>query len=302
MSKTDDLLQNNSGYFSESLKERSPMGSMGVAGLETPAEMQGRKKLSGAFTIELSRIFPDPDQPRKTFDQEALDQLAHSLKQKGQLQPARVRWDAAGERYLIIAGERRYRAAKLAGLTTLECIVHNKSLSEDELLEIQLIENCVREDLDAIEQAKAYQNLMKKKNWTQGALAENLRISRPTINAALSLLKLPGDIQSQIAQGKIPPSAGREIARLASETEQREVVARYLEQGITAQETAATVRVKKGKKPSTSTASKKLSRTFADGQRLTLSIKRRESLGQIADRLADWTQALRADSKRRDVA
>ena len=299
--RTDDILARSGGYLAESMQPHSSLGSLGGSGLSTPSEMQGRKKLNGAFSIDLDRLIPDPDQPRKTFEKEALEQLAHSLKTKGQLMPIRVRWDAKAERYVVIAGERRFRAAKLAGLASLDCVVHEKPLTADELLEIQLIENCIRQDLDPIENAKALKNLMEKKGWSQGELGDSLRMSRPAVNASLSLLKLPEDIQGQVATGRIPPSVAREIAKLKDTDEQKAMVARYLEGDLTSHDAAKTAKAKRGgKKPQTQ--SKKLARTWSDGQKLTLHTKRKESNVQIAERLKEWAAALLADGRTQKAA
>ena len=102
------------------------------------------------LSIQVDRLVPDPNQPRKEFEPEVLVQLAESLKERGQLQPIRVRWDAAMERWVIIAGERRWRASVQAGLPTITAVEASKPLTEDEILEEQLIENCVREDLRPI--------------------------------------------------------------------------------------------------------------------------------------------------------
>jgi len=296
LSRTDEILERSGNYLSESMQPRTSLGSLGGGSFSTPGEMQGRKKLASAFAIELDRIVPDPNQPRKTFEKEALEQLAHSLKTKGQLMPVRVRWDVAADRYVIIAGERRYQAAKLAKLATLDCVVHEKALSEDELLEVQLIENCVRQDLNPIEQALALKNLMEKKRWSQGDVAESLRMGRTSVLASLSLLKLPEDIQDQVSSGTLPPSVAREIVKLKDESEQRAMVARYLDGMVTSNDAAKSAKAKKeGKK--VSTQSKKLARTWSDGQKLTLHTKRKESNVQIAQRLKDWADALLADGR-----
>ena len=112
---------------------------------EESAKYQGCTRIKSALLIQVDRVVPDPNQPRKEFEPESLRQLADSLAERGQLQPIRVRWDAAMESWVIIAGERRWRAAALAGLSTLIAVEATKPLTADEILEEQLIENCVRE-------------------------------------------------------------------------------------------------------------------------------------------------------------
>ena len=114
-----------------------------------------------------------------------------SLKQRGQLQPIRVRWDEADQHYVVVIGERRWRAAKLAGLESIACVVVPGTATPEEILEDQLVENCLREDLKPIEQARAYQSLMQRLGLSQRALAEKLTVSQGQIMQALKLLELP---------------------------------------------------------------------------------------------------------------
>jgi ParB family transcriptional regulator, chromosome partitioning protein len=184
---------------------------------------QGRTQLREACLIQLNRIEADPNQPRAEFDADSLDRLASSLKQRGQLQPIRVRWDEADNRYLIVIGERRWRAARLAGLESIACIVVPGTATAEEILEDQLIENCLREDLKPIEQAKAYQSLMQRLNLSQRALADKLDISQGQIMQALKLLELPEAIRVSIDEGKVAPSIGYEIAKVADPVQQMEL-------------------------------------------------------------------------------
>ena len=142
---------------------------------EESAKYQGCTRIKSALLIQVDRVAADPNQPRKEFEAESLRQLADSLKERGQLQPIRVRWDAAMERWVIIAGERRWRAAVQAGLLTITAVEAAKPLTADEILEEQLIENCVREDLKPIEQARAYKALIDSRGISQRQLAETLR-------------------------------------------------------------------------------------------------------------------------------
>lgn len=297
MNKTQSIVSGAGSYLNESMTQR-PLGSGEAnASAVTMAEMKGRKKHNNAAIIDIDRIMPDPDQPRKDFDKEALEQLAHSLKTKTQLQPIRVRWDGTLDKYVIIAGERRYRAAKLANLPTLDCVVHDKVLSDDDRLEIQLVENCVREDLNPIEEAKAFKELMTKKAWSQVQLAEALKMGRSTVVVSLSLLKLPDDIQEQVSKGKLPPAVAREIAKLPTVEEQQAMAERYRTDGLSSDAAAKEIQVKKGTTKQKAAQSKKLSRTWADGQKLTLTTKRKESNAEIANRLQEWAAALLSDAR-----
>jgi ParB family chromosome partitioning protein len=186
-------------------------------------QFQGRTQLREACLIRLDRIVPDPHQPRVEFDADALQRLASSLKQRGQLQPIRVRWDDDGQRYVVVIGERRWRAAKLAGMETIACIVVPGTATAEEILEDQLVENCLREDLKPIEQARAYQSLMHRLGLSQRALAEKLDVSQGQIMQSLKLLELPEPIRESIDEGRIAPSIGYEIAKVPDRDRQLEL-------------------------------------------------------------------------------
>ena len=188
-----------------------------------PGQFQGRTQLREACLIRLDRIGPDPDQPRSEFDADSLERLASSLKQRGQLQPIRVRWDEPAQNYIVVIGERRWRAAKLAGLESIACIVVPGNATPEEILEDQLVENCVREDLKPIEQARAYQSLMRRLGLSQRALAEKLDISQGQVMQALKLLELPAAVQDSIDAGEVPATIGYELGKVADPAEQIEL-------------------------------------------------------------------------------
>lgn len=172
-------------------------------------------------TIPLAKLMPDPDQPRVEFDEAALEQLAHSIREQGQLHPIRVRWSDDHQCWLIISGERRYRAAQAAGLETIECYFHEGELTQTEVLEQQLIENLLRSDLRPLEEARAFQQLQRLNAWTGQQLAQALRIHGSRVSRALALLKLPADIQQQVDAGHLSPTAAYELSKLSRADQQR---------------------------------------------------------------------------------
>ena len=177
--------------------------------------------------ISVDEIDTNTDQPRKDFDQEALEQLAESIRAMGVLSPILV----CGEnsRYRIIAGERRYRASRMAGLTTVPCIV--KNLSDAEQMEAALVENLQREDLNPMEEAAAIQSLMKTCGYTQDMAAKRLGKSRSAVANTLRLLRLPEEIQALIAQGSI--TAGHARALLSIEDSEKQMaLARQIADGL----------------------------------------------------------------------
>lgn len=169
----------------------------------------------GSVTLPITEIEPNKDQPRKHFDQAALAELADSIREHGILQPLLVRPLPSG-RYQLIAGERRWRASRMAGLTELPVVI--REMSDEEAMELALIENLQREDLNPIEEAFGYRQLMDHYGMTQEKVAVTVGKSRPAIANALRLLALPNDIVDLVRQGEI--SAGHAKALLSLEDDQ----------------------------------------------------------------------------------
>jgi ParB-like partition proteins len=170
--------------------------------------------------VDLKKIFPNPDQPRREFDQESLNELASSIKELGIIQPITLR-EVGNEKYQIIAGERRYRASILAGLSTIPAYI--RTTGDEEVLEMALIENIQREDLNAIEVALAYQNLIEQYNLTQERLSERIGKKRTTIANFLRLLKLPADIQMGLKDKKIDMGHARALIPVDNPTVQLKI-------------------------------------------------------------------------------
>jgi ParB family chromosome partitioning protein len=213
----------------------------------TPAKYRGAARVKDAFAIELGRIAADPDQPRKDFDRAGLEDLAASLKARGQLQPIRVRWDEPMDRWVIIAGERRYRAAQLAGLETLLCVEAKGPLSADEILEDQLVENCLREDLRPIDQARAFKALLDRKGWTYRQLAESLHIAAASVARALALLEAPAPVRELVEADRLAPSVAYEISRVEDPAAAAALAGRAVAEDMTRAEVVAAVRTARGK-------------------------------------------------------
>ena len=201
----------------------------------------------GVDTIERSRF-----QPRVEFDPDQLRELADSIKQRGVIQPLLVRPLAASlgdssRRYELIAGERRWRAAREAGMTTVPVIV--RDASDQEALEIALIENLQREDLNPIEEAHAYEQLATQFKLTQEQIAEKVGRSRAAVANSLRLLGLPGEVQSWIADQRLSVGHAKAILGLTIAEEQRLVAERVLKRNLTVRETELLVeRIKGGAK------------------------------------------------------
>lgn len=162
--------------------------------------------------IRTAMIEPNPNQPRKTFDQAALDELAASIVENGLLQPILVREIQNGY-YRIIAGERRWRACKQAEITEIPCLIRN-DLDDRQIAEVALIENIQRRDLNAIEEAQAYRALITEYNLTQREVAEKVGVSRENVANILRLLDLPADVAEFVAEGRLSSSHARTLLGL----------------------------------------------------------------------------------------
>lgn len=175
--------------------------------------------------IETAKVIPNPKQPREYFASEAMDELAMSIKKHGIIQPLVVA-PIEGGKFEIIAGERRYRAAKLNSMQFLPVVI--RYAKEHEKLELALIENLQREDLNPIEEATGYRRLMDEFNLTQEAVGERVSKSRPVVANMLRLLNLPQEIREAIIRGKLSASAGRVLAGVSDPKKQKELFKKLL--------------------------------------------------------------------------
>ena len=190
------------------------------------AEVIGSSSISEAA---ISDIYPNPDQPRRTFEEESLKELAASLRSIGLVQPITLLKKSAGD-YMIISGERRWRAARMAGMTTLPAYI--KTEEDEHVMEMALIENIQREDLNAIEISLAYQKLIETYDLTQEELSTRVGKKRTTISNYLRLLKLPGEIQIGLTQKKIDMGHARALLSIPDPEHQLALYAEIIRQGL----------------------------------------------------------------------
>ncbi|KXG73852.1 ParB/RepB/Spo0J family partition protein [Thermotalea metallivorans] len=201
-------------------------------------------KKGDVVKISIHEIAPNRSQPRKDFAKERLEALSDSIRVHGIIQPIVIR--PVEEGYEIVAGERRWRAAREAGLKEIPCIV--KDLNDQQGIEIALIENLQREDLNPIEEALAYENLMNHYNLTQEEIAQAIGKSRPYIANTMRLLNLDDGIQEMLIQNKITSGHARALLRLENAALQREIAKEVDEKGLSVRETEALVaKILKGK-------------------------------------------------------
>ena len=197
----DALLEDNGAAFEHAFEHRSAFG-------------YSEEERKNASEMSLDKIFPNPNQPRKNFDEQALSELANSIKEHGVIMPIVVNDNKDGT-YMIIAGERRFRACKLAGRATIPVVVRN--YNEREIKEISLIENLQREDLNPIEAATAMKQLMVEYRLTQDELAERIGKSRPAVANTLRLLNLCPEVMMMVAEGKLSAGHARTVVPMPAE-------------------------------------------------------------------------------------
>lgn len=192
---------------------------------------------AGVTTLPLREIEPDPDQPRKKFDDEALAGLAASITENGLLQPIAVRPKKLGTGYLIIAGERRWRAARLAGLTDVPVLI--KDVTDEQAAALALIENLQREDLDPIEVAEGCRQLIEKYGLTQETAAKRLGKSRSAVTNSLRLLALPQEVRAKVSDGSLSFGHAKVLLGLPSEELIQAAAGEVIDKGLNVRQTEA---------------------------------------------------------------
>ncbi len=203
--------------------------------ITTPIKLSGTSQpIADRGEVPLSSISPNPKQPRSVFDSDALNELAASIKEIGILQPPVVRKISA-DKYELIMGERRYRAAKLAGLTTIPVII--RETTDNELLREALIENIHRSNLNSLEEAAAYNQMLTDFGFTHDELASKLGKSRPVITNTLRLLNLPPSVQKRLAAGTLSAGHARALLGLANPEEMERLANKIINEGLSVRAT-----------------------------------------------------------------
>ncbi|MBN1885445.1 MAG: ParB/RepB/Spo0J family partition protein [Candidatus Krumholzibacteriota bacterium] len=204
----------------------------GLDALISPDMRESVSETERIIEIEIDRIDPNPHQPRNAFDDGHLRELADSIGRFGVLQPVVVR--RSGDRYQLVVGERRFRASRLAGKTTIPAIV--RRIEDDDSLKLALLENLQREDLNPIEEARGYQALQDEHGLTAREIADILGKDRSTVSNTLRLLKLPDEVVGMLADGKLTAGHARAILAVEGAERQIELARRVVEEGITVRE------------------------------------------------------------------
>src|SRR6266404_7201457 len=191
-----------------------------------------------SFRVEVDRITPSPFQPRRTFDEAKIEELASSIRNQGIIQPLVVR--PKGDGFELIAGERRWRAAMKAGLSRVPVVI--REASDHEALQLALVEILQREDLNAIEEANGYRRLQEEFHWSQEEMAERVAKSRPAVANALRLLSLPTEVQQEVSAGNLPAGQARALLGLHTEPLMVSACREVIAKGLSTRETEKMVR------------------------------------------------------------
>lgn len=197
-------------------------------------------------TIAIDKIKPNRHQPRKTFNEEKLQELADSVKQNGLIEPVLVVRSVAPGEYELIAGERRLRACKMAGFKDIRAIIKN-SASDKEKLDIALVENIQREDLNPIEEARAYRKYAEEYKYTQEQISKIVNKNRSVVANTMRLLNLPDNVQDMIMKGVISSGHGKMLASIDDDSKLNEIVNQIIQQGLTVRDLEQIVSISKNK-------------------------------------------------------
>jgi len=265
-----------------------------AAGIETP--------VAGRLEVNIDSIKPNPRQPRTVFDDESLTELAASIKEIGILQPPVVR-KVSENRYELIMGERRLRAAKLAGLTSIPVII--RETSDNELLREALIENIHRSNLNSLEEAAAYSQMLDDFGLTHDELAKRIGKSRPVITNTLRLLNLPPTVQKKLASGAISAGHARALLGLSDQGEIERIANKIVSEGLSVRATEELIALSDGSSKATTKGGSstslgkynELEEKLGDALDTRVKIKGGKSGGKIQIEFADSQDLLRIAGK-----
>jgi ParB family transcriptional regulator, chromosome partitioning protein len=241
MSKAEDMAQRY-GATIAGVVGRRPGPEALPAAPPPPDPYAGAVKIQKFAELPIEAIDRDESQPREEFDEPDLLRLADSIRRFGQLAPIRVRPGASPGRWIVLVGERRLRACRLAGKDRVRVEFVERPMTEADVLAEQLVENVARADLKPVEEGRAYRRLMDKNGWTVEQVAETFGVEPTKIHRRLGLLDLPGDIAARVDAGEIRPTAAYEISKLQIADDQRAVAEKVLAEGLDHAGTVAEVK------------------------------------------------------------
>jgi ParB family chromosome partitioning protein len=245
-SKSESLLDRFGANIAQTVAPRP--GAAAAPAAMPPDQYEGAVKARTFAEMPVDAIACDP-QPRAEFDEAELRRLAESIKRFGQLAPIRVRHDAGRGAWVVLVGERRLRACRLAGLERVRVEFVERAMTEADVLAEQVVENAVRSDLKPVEAARAYERLMALNGWTAQQVAETLGIEPSGVYRSLGLLRLPEDVAARVDAGEIKATAAYEISKLQIADDQRDLADRVVAEGLDHKATAAEATRRRRAKP-----------------------------------------------------
>lgn len=302
MSKANNLMERFGSNISQAVTMRAGSG-LSSSAADPSLKFADAIKSRAFGELPVGSVERDESQPREEFDPADLERLAASIRRFGQLAPIRVRHDESRGAWVVLVGERRLRACKLAGLERVRVEFVERPMTETDILAEQMVENVARADLRPVEEGRAYRRLMDLNGWTVEQLAETLGVQATTAHHRLGLLRLPDDVAGMVDTGQIRASAAYEISKLQIADDQRELAAEVVAEGLDFKATADRVKARKsarkpqgrGGKPNSLPTSRTVK--TPGGFKLTIEHKRgfdeaamvtalRDALAQIEARLA----------------
>jgi ParB family chromosome partitioning protein len=291
MASTRTLLETIGGNLAESMGVRAVDARPKLSPVPHDRDA-GRRPLRTIGRVDIDKVMPDPDQPRVEFTEEAIERLAQSIREKGQLSPIRVRWSDTAGKWVIISGERRWRATKRAGLPTIDCHFHEGELARSEVLEQQLIENLLREDLQPVEEARAFATLMGLNGRNGKQLAEALRIPASKVSRSLALLRLPEELQDKVTRGELPARSAYELSKVSDESARVALADRATAGAMTNEDLARAVRRRKGR-PAPKPRHTRVTLLGAGGWRVVVSASRKGTYDEVELALVEALEEIR---------
>ncbi len=286
-------LENN---LDESMGRRASNSNISVVPQFSPVPSPkdiGRVPVRGFGEVQLEQVIVDPGQPRVEFNDDEIERLAQSIRDKGQLQPIRVRWDASHEKWVIIAGERRFRATQAAGLSSIQCYFHEGEISKSEILEQQLIENLLREDLRPMEEARAYAALMELNDWNGKQVAAALRVSPSRVSRGLGSARFARSHAGANRFGQLSKSVAYELTKLKRCSNGQRLARRFRRVRLSPSgEATSLVNQRRGKRKAPSANS---SQTFAgeNGIRVVVTYRKQQNYHDLLEALEAIVEEVR---------
>ncbi len=261
--------------------------------------------------LPIGQVDRDPSQPREEFDDVKLQSLADSIRRKGQLQPIRVTPGGEVGRWMVLVGERRFRACKLAGLATIEVRFVEGPITDADRLEEQIFENVARDDFKPAEEGKAYRRLMELNGWSVKELIGELKIEPTSVHRALGLARLPDDVAAMVDRGEIKPTAAYELSKIADADEVRDLAHAVVGSGLGHKEVVEAVAKRKAASKGGKSPAKPTRPTFevirAGGATVTVEFRKAVDARSVLAALEEATSRQRAkveaiEGSGRDVA